>query len=255
MTKIEYVINPDGTPGFAVNCIVGCLHACGKTTEHPEGWCYARGQAKRAKNRCIQCWEFYPHSHIERIHQIIDRKKPATYFLTTMWDFGCLANPQDALNQIVNVTMAHPRHRYILLTKAPHNLFRMVPKYMAGKNVAVGVSVTCQEDVWRIGKLKEWAKSAGFGGLLIVSFEPLLGEITDVDLSGIDWITLGAQTGRGKDKVVPETVWVLALDAYAHNLGIPTFSKNNLFKQGMPLKCVESDKVKWQQMPIAWRMG
>jgi len=56
-------------------------------------------------------------------------------------------------------------------------------------------------------------------------FEPLLERI-EVDLSGIDWIIIGAQTGQRALK--PKFEWVEAIINSADNNGTPVFIKDNL---------------------------
>jgi protein gp37 len=57
-----------------------------------------------------------------------------------------------------------------------------------------------------------------------VSFEPLIGPITDVDLSGIDWVIVGGESGPGARPMKRE--WVLELKEICDAAGVPF-----LFKQ------------------------
>ena len=87
----------------------------------------------------------------------------------------------------------------------------------------MGVSVTRQDDLWRIDHLRKVV-----GGIRFVSFEPLLDNIPRPDLSGIDWIIIGAETGTRPDKVSPTYEWIHYLIADADALNIPVFMKDNL---------------------------
>ena len=59
-----------------------------------------------------------------------------------------------------------------------------------------------------------------------VSFEPLLARIPGVDLKGIDWVIIGAQTGAGV--IPPEKEWVDNLIWLARYYDVPVFLKDNL---------------------------
>lgn len=58
-----------------------------------------------------------------------------------------------------------------------------------------------------------------------VSFEPLYEDLSFVDLQGIDWIIVGAQT---RPNLQPRPEWVGSLALNASKSGIPVFMKNNL---------------------------
>jgi len=56
-----------------------------------------------------------------------------------------------------------------------------------------------------------------------VSFEPLLGAIPDVDLSGIHWVIVGGESGS---KVRPmDTAWATSIRDQCRGAGIPFFFK------------------------------
>ena len=53
-------------------------------------------------------------------------------------------------------------------------------------------------------------------------------DIGTVDLSGIDWIVIGTETGRRKGKAISRPEWVRNLTDQAHALDIPVFMKEDL---------------------------
>ena len=52
--------------------------------------------------------------------------------------------------------------------------------------------------------------------------------IGTVDLTGIEWIVIGTETGRRKGKAVSKPEWVWNLTHQAHALGTPVFMKEDL---------------------------
>ncbi len=66
------------------------------------------------------------------------------------------------------------------------------------------------------------------GGHYHATFEPMFDDIGPVDLTGIEWIVIGTETGRRKGKTVSKPEWVWSLMDQAHALGIPVFMKEDL---------------------------
>ncbi len=85
-------------------------------------------------------------------------------------------------------------------------------------NVWAGVSVESQEFAFRLDNLRRVPAAIRF-----VSFEPLIGPVADVDLTGIDWMIVGGGSGPGARPMSEE--WVLALKAAADARRIPFFFK------------------------------
>ena len=44
-----------------------------------------------------------------------------------------------------------------------------------------------------------------------ISFEPLLGDMSGLNLSGIDLVIVGAMTGRGKNIIIPNKKWIKSI--------------------------------------------
>jgi protein gp37 len=108
-------------------------------------------------------------------------------------------------------------HWFINLTKQPQN----IPETFAfPKNWAQGITVNRKEDLPRIDLLKKTQAKLKF-----ISFEPLYEDLDIVDLSGIDWVIIGAQT---HPSLFPEFSWVANLIYSARLRKIPIFIKNNL---------------------------
>jgi protein gp37 len=87
-------------------------------------------------------------------------------------------------------------------------------------NTWAGTTVTCNKDYGR-AKIMEKIKVP----VRFLSIEPLLGEVS-FNLHGIQWIIIGAQTGR--NPLRPKQEWIEKIVSDAKKLGIPIFLKNNL---------------------------
>ena len=209
-TKIEYL-------DFTWSPFVGCLGTnCAVSAK-----CWAKYQAKRQLHKCLECYEFKPHTHFERLKQPFQYLKPkriGVTFSADFWDEGFTIQDR---KQVFSTVIEAKHHIFINLTKQPQN----IPEDLAfPKNWVQGVSVCTKKDLLRIEILKK--TKAPFK---IISFEPIYDDIAedDLDLTGINWIILGAQTHPLKS---PEPEWIQNLiDCGTFNSPqIPVFMKNNL---------------------------
>ena len=114
-----------------------------------------------------------------------------------------------------------PHLDWLLLTKRPENVAEMVPeKWHDGfpRNVWLGASVENRAEVGRIDVLRRVPAAVRF-----LSVEPLLEDLGRLDLSGIDWVIVGGESGRGARPMNVE--WVRALVAQCRAAGVKVFVK------------------------------
>ena len=211
------------------NPITGCDHGC--------KYCYARKLAEgRLKGRFGYENGFKPTFHEDRLQEPYKRKTPTKIFVSSMGEFFGDNVDVAWTDAVLKVVDDNPQHTFQFLTKSPQNIPKHLWKLRTpfGKqpvlfpNMWVGVSVTCEDDMWRIDSLRESVLPLVFGGKLFVSFEPLLEEISDPDLSNIDWVIIGRETGNRKDKVVPQLDWITEISETASCKNIPVYMKHNL---------------------------
>jgi protein gp37 len=111
----------------------------------------------------------------------------------------------------------------------------------------MGVTVESADYVSRIDDLR-----ASHAAIRFLSLEPLLGPLHDLDLSGIDWVIVGGESGRGARPV--ELEWVLDIRSQCLAAGVPFFFKQwggvNKKKAGRLL-----EGRTWDEMPSSGRDG
>ena len=93
-----------------------------------------------------------------------------------------------------------PHHHYQILTKRPERMASVVATQI-GKvlsNVWLGTSIESAEVAERIDHLRTVPAAIRF-----LSFEPLIGAVGAVDLSGIQWAIVGGESGRS-----PLALWL-----------------------------------------------
>ena len=206
-------------------------HGCKNTSSPCWEFCYARKLAEgRLKGRFGYENGFEPTFNPEKLREPYQRKTPTKIFVASMGDlFGDWMLPGngdfglDCITRILQVAYDNPQHTFQFLTKFPQNL-RTLLKHQP-ENAWIGTTVTRRADTWRIDYLRRKV-----GGTKFVSFEPMLEDMGKADLTGIDWIIIGAQTGNNKDKIRPAAQWIGKLTAIASSNKIPIYHKDNLLK-------------------------
>ena len=82
----------------------------------------------------------------------------------------------------------------------------------------MGVSVENQNYISRIDDLREVPASVRF-----LSIEPLLGPIEDLNVTGIDWVIVGGESGPKSRPILEE--WVLPIRDICLKKNVPFFFK------------------------------
>lgn len=131
-----------------------------------------------------------------------------------------------ARSRLWRLIRSTPHLNWILLTKRPENIARMMPQG-SWPNVWLGTSVESQEWVWRLDALQESAQKIHVP-VLFCSAEPLIGplDLTGVlGPTGINWLIIGGESGA-RDKVRPmQLPWVRDLLNQCRQANIPPFVK------------------------------
>jgi protein gp37 len=201
-TKIEWT-------DYSWNPIVGCKHGC--------WYCYARKLTQRFKKIFPNGFEptFYP----ERLKEPWQLKKQSKIFVCSIADLFAPWTPYSWQTEVIkSVEMCPIKHIFQLLTKNPERINRY---HVFPENVWIGATVNTAEDFWRIREIACVQSKIRF-----ISFEPLLGDMEDVELGGINWVIIGKLTGSKKVKL--DMKWVMDVSAECSRQKIPVFLKNNL---------------------------
>jgi len=194
---------------YTINLIKG---RCRLANEHP--WCYAVGMYDR------HGWNPDIRLDMRDFDAVEKLSMPAKIFVGSTHEMFGDWVPSVWRRQIGWRMQGLPQHIFQILTELPENMHNDVNEFPP--NVWVGVTVQSQDKCHRIDTLRTVKATVKF-----VSFEPLHGEIK-TDLTGIDWIIIGAETGNRRERIKPNWRWVDSLIAQATVLKIPTFLKSNL---------------------------
>jgi protein gp37 len=136
---------------------------------------------------------------------------------------GDLFEGKDAwLDQVFEVMEATPRHTYQTLTKRSERmrdyLCRRYGTRPAPGHMWFGVSVENADYCWRIDDLRAAPAAVRF-----LSIEPLIGDVGELDLTGIHWVIAGGESGPGFRPLRIEWIRSVRDQCVAH--GVPFFFK------------------------------
>ena len=111
-----------------------------------------------------------------------------------------------------------PVHKYQILTKRPERLLSLNDKLPWSNNILMGVTVESKNYLHRIDMLKRCRAKTKF-----LSLEPLLSAITNMELSGIDWVIVGGESGPNARPIQKE--WVLNIQQQCKRQNVAFFFK------------------------------
>jgi protein gp37 len=171
-------------------------------------------------------YDMTPKFHPERLLELNNLKDPSKIFVGSAADmFGSWVET-NWFSQVLRVIYDNPQHIFQMLTKAPENFhhFFSCDESKIPDNVWLGVTIDAQKAVKRLQFLLDETLKKREHSIKFVSFEPLLEEIV-VNLSGLDWIIIGANSNKGAPR--PPMRWIDKLIHQARGLKIPVWVKDN----------------------------
>ena len=169
-------------------------------------------------------------------------RKPQTIFVNSMSDLFHPGVPLAYVREVFDVMARAHWHRFQVLTKRAERLEELSPLLSWPRNVWMGVSVETARYETRVDRLRSTGARVKF-----LSLEPLLGPLPGLDLSGIDWVIVGGESGPGARPMDP--AWATDLRDQCQRAGVPFFFKQwggtNKKRTGRAL-----DGRVWDEMPV-----
>ena len=146
-------------------------------------------------------------------------KKPRKIFVNSMSDLFHESMPDEFLKNCFEVMQRADWHVYQILTKRPARMLAFVRKYGGiPDHIWLGTSVELEMYKTRVEILKQVPARIKF-----VSFEPLLGPIGPIDLTGISWAIVGGESGANHRPIKAE--WVREIRKQCRRSGVAFFFK------------------------------
>ena len=207
--------------------------------------CYAERMARRlqAMGQPNYARGFQVATHEQMVDRPLAWTRPSTVFVNSMGDLFHEDVPADFVSRVFTTMDAAYRHTFQVLTKRSGRLAALAPVLPWPGNVWAGVSVEAADYVHRIDDLRSTPAAVRF-----LSLEPLLGPLPELDLTDIDWVIVGGESGPGARPMDPD--WVREIRDQCLSAGVPFF-----FKQwgGTRKKAAGRllDGRVWDEMPSA----
>lgn len=181
-SKIEWT---DATWNPVTGCTkisAGCAH------------CYAETMTRRLSAMGVEKYRegFHISVHPEALNEPKKWHKPRAIFVCSMSDLFHEAVPFEFVDEVMRVIKETPHHQYQLLTKRAERMEEFFRSREVPQNVWLGVTVEVQSSKFRIDSLRRINSST----IKFLSCEPLLDDLGVLNLSGIDWIIVGGESGR-----------------------------------------------------------
>lgn len=149
--------------------------------------------------------------------------RPRTIFVNSMSDLFQDGVPDEYIADVVDVMATANWHTYQVLTKRGERLQELLSGSLSfvaeHSHIWWGVSVEDRKfGLPRIKLLRETP-----AGLRFLSIEPLLEDLGIVDLTGIDWVIVGGESGPGARPMARD--WVTSIRDQCSDAGVPFFFK------------------------------
>jgi protein gp37 len=179
--------------------------------------------------------------HPEALEEPCGWKQPRRVFVNSMSDLFHEKIPLEFIQRVFDVMNKNIRHTFQILTKRSERLAEAAPLLNWSDNIWMGVTVENSDYLYRIDHLRKVSATVRF-----LSLEPLLGPLDALDLSGIDWVIVGGESGPGARPMKEE--WAVSIKSKCLAADVPFF-----FKQWGGVNKKKAGRIlegrTWDQMP------
>jgi len=212
----------DHTANFWMGCekiSPGCAHCYAETLTTSRMGIHVWGEGS-TRQPVISVWK-----NVEKWHrEALKDKRHHRVFCMSLGDFFEDHPVANAIRpRVWALMLSTPYLDWQVLTKRPENIARMLPENWGDggyRNVWLGTSIENDRHTFRVDALVQVPAVVHF-----VSAEPLLGPLPSLDLSAIDWIIVGGESGPGYRPMDHE--WARQLLAKARAAGTAYFFKQS----------------------------
>lgn len=208
MSKIEWTEKTWNPITGCTKFSAGCAH------------CYAETMANRLKAMGVEKYSngFTPTLHEDSLFEPLAWEKPHTIFVCSMADLFHEVVPFEFIDKVMSTIQKTPWHRYQILTKRAQRMADYFSKTAVPSNVWLGVTVENQQTKSRIDIIRTMAAPVRF-----LSCEPLLEDLGVLDLTNINWVIVGGESGVQARPMHPD--WARSIRDQAIANGIAFFFK------------------------------
>jgi protein gp37 len=162
---------------------------------------------------------FAPRFWDDRLEQPLKWKTPMRIFVNSMSDVFHAHFSLEQIHRVFDVMNAAHWHQFQLFTKRPERALRLADQLPWAPNIWIGTSIENMTVAKRAESLRGIAQAA----VRFISAEPLLGPLDELDLTDIDWVIGGGESGSGARRCEQE--WATGLRDRCAKFGAAFFWK------------------------------
>lgn len=183
-------------------------------------YCYAEVMSRRLQAMGLEKYEdgFQVRIHPDTLSAPYEWKKPKIVFVNSMSDLFHKEVPLSFIQEVFKVMIDNPQHIFQILTKRAERLLELHESLEWSDNIWMGVSVEDYKVINRIDCLRSTGAKIKF-----LSLEPLLGPLSGLDLTDIDWVIVGGESGP-KSRPIKEE-WVIDIKDQCQASNVAFFFK------------------------------
>ena len=207
-TKIEWTERTWNPVTGCKKVSEGCRHCYAEMMSRR---LFAMGNPKYSNN-------FIPTEHPEDLLEPYKWRKPSIVFVCSMSDLFNEKISFNFIDKVFDVIKDSPQHTYQILTKRAKRMAEYFEDRIIPPNTWVGVTVEDKKAIGRINTIRHLDAKVKF-----LSCEPLLEDLGEMELYGINWIIVGGESGVSARPM--DEKWVVNLMNQAHQHNIPFFFK------------------------------
>jgi protein gp37 len=183
--------------------------------------------------------------HQDSVDLPLQWKKPQMIFVNSMSDLFHKDVPVEFILDIFSVMGQAKQHQYQILTKRAERLVELSAELPWRENIWMGVTVESADYRDRIDCLRYTGANIKF-----LSLEPLLEDLGELNLDGIDWVIAGGESGPGARPM--DIAWVRNIREQCVAQNVPFF-----FKQWGGVQKKKTGRVldgrTWDEMPNSFQ--
>ena len=154
----------------------------------------------------------------DRLELPLQWREPRRVFVNSMSDLYHEKIPVAFIRRVFATMGTARQHTFQILTKRAKRLAELGPTLSWRPNIWQGVSIENQDVAWRADELRKVPADVRF-----LSLEPLLGPLDELNLSEIQWVIVGGESGPHARPMKKE--WVRTLRDRCRREAVPFFFK------------------------------
>lgn len=162
---------------------------------------------------------FAPRFWENRLHAPLGWREPRRIFVNSMSDVFHAQFSLAQIRRVFDVMNAAYWHQFQVLTKRPERALRLARQLKWAPNIWIGTSIENMDVARRADALRQITSAA----VRFISAEPLLGPVDDLDLTNIQWVIGGGESGPNYRECNPS--WALGLQELCRRQEVAFFWK------------------------------